>query len=73
MGPLLVQCSIHTNTSGHFAAYYKENNIGKYGGKTGTDIKRITQKIILEIPLFSEKNQKYIATECKRLGKNTRS
>tara|TARA_X000000950_G_scaffold167388_1_gene204432 strand:+ start:9035 stop:10132 length:1098 start_codon:yes stop_codon:yes gene_type:complete len=58
LGPLLVQCSIHTNTSGHFAAFYKENDVGKYGGKTGTDIKRITQKITLEMPLFSEKKAK---------------
>jgi len=58
LGPLLVECSIHTNTSGHFAAYYKENDIGKYGGKTGTDIKRITKKIVLQMPLFSENKAK---------------
>lgn len=58
LAPLLVECSIHTNTSGHFAAYYKENDKGKYGGKTGTDIKRITKKIFLEMPLFSEKKSK---------------
>ena len=44
---LLVEASIHNNTNGQFSAFYKKDGKGEYGGKTGTDIKRITQKIIL--------------------------
>lgn len=50
LAPLLVECSIHTNTSGQFAAFYKKNKIGHYGGKTETDVKRITQPIKLSVP-----------------------
>lgn len=52
---LLVECSIHNNTSGHFSAFYKKDGKGEYGGKTGTDIKRITQKITLtDLPILSD-------------------
>ena len=34
LAPLLVKSSIHTNTNGQFAAFYKDaNGVGKYGGK----------------------------------------
>ena len=33
LAPLLIECSIHNNTDGKFASFYKENNIGKFGGK----------------------------------------
>lgn len=51
---LLVEASIHTNTSGHFAAYYKKGTKGHYGGKNEIDLNRITKPIILTTPLFSE-------------------
>jgi adenine-specific DNA-methyltransferase len=54
LAPLLVECSIHTNTSGQFASYYK----GGYGGTTGTDVKRITQDIRIPYPIFDK-------TRCK--------
>jgi adenine-specific DNA-methyltransferase len=54
LAPLLVECSIHTNTSGQFASFYK----GGYGGATGTDVKRITQKIKIPYPIFDK-------TKCK--------
>ena len=51
---LLVETSIHNNTNGQFSAFYKKDGKGEYGGKTGTDIKRITQKIMLpQLPLLS--------------------
>jgi len=50
LAPLLVECSMHTNTSGQFASYYK----GGYGGKTGTDVKRITQDIRIPYPIFDK-------------------
>jgi len=54
LAPLLVKCSIHNNTNGMFAAFYKdENGIGKYGGRKGIDLKRITGDIVLEMPIFS--------------------
>jgi len=54
LAPLLVECSIHTNTSGQFASYYR----GGYGGKTCTDTKRITQDIRIPYPIFDK-------TRCK--------
>ena len=54
LAQLLVQSSIHNNTSGQFSAFYKDcNGIGKYGGKKEIDIKRITGNIMLEMPIFS--------------------
>lgn len=52
---LLVKCSIHNNTNGQFAAFYKKNGIGHYGGKTETDVRRITKKIDLEMPVLNDK------------------
>jgi adenine-specific DNA-methyltransferase len=48
MAPLLVECSIHANTNGQFASFFK----GGFGGKTGTDLKRITQDIRIPYPIF---------------------
>lgn len=57
LAPLLVKSSIHNNTNGQFAAFYKDaNGIGKYGGKKEIDIKRITDPIKLEMPIFSPNN-----------------
>jgi len=53
LAPLLVEASKHNNCSGHFAAYYKKDGIGHFGGKKDTDIKRITQNIELPMPIFS--------------------
>ena len=53
LAPLLVECSIHNNTNGQFSGFYKKDGIGCFGGKTGTDVKRITQAIRLSCPLFS--------------------
>jgi adenine-specific DNA-methyltransferase len=54
LAPLLVECSIHTNTSGQFASFHR----GGYGGKKGTDTKRITQDIRIPYPIFDK-------TRCK--------
>ena len=53
LAPLLVECSMHNNTNGQFSAFYKEGNIGKYGGKKSIDIKRITQKISIAEPILT--------------------
>jgi adenine-specific DNA-methyltransferase len=56
LAPLLVEASIHNNTSGQFSAFYKdEHGIGKYGGKKEIDVSRITGSIRLPMPLFSPK------------------
>lgn len=55
LAPLLVMTSIHNNTSGQFAAFYKDGkDKGAYGGKNHIDIKRITQDIVIPYPVFSE-------------------
>ncbi len=53
LAPLLVEASKHNNCSGNFAAFYKKDKIGHFGGKNENDIKRITQNIELPLPLFS--------------------
>ena len=52
LAPLLVESSKHNNCSGNFAAYYKKDGIGCFGGKNGIDVKRITQNIELIEPQF---------------------
>ena len=53
LAPLITECSIHNNTNGQFAAFYKdEEGKGKFGGKKELDIPRITQPITLHMPLF---------------------
>ena len=53
LAPLLVESSIHNNCSGHFAAFYKKEKIGHFGGKKEIDMKRITKQIKLPYPIFS--------------------
>ena len=53
LAPLLVEASIHNNCSGNFAAFYKKNDIGHYGGKNENDLKRITKNIKLFMPILS--------------------
>ena len=54
LAPLLAECSMHTNTNGQFAAFYKdEDGVGAFGGKKKIDCKRITQLITLPYPLWN--------------------
>jgi len=53
LAPLLVEASKHNNCSGNFAAFYKKDNVGHFGGKNDNDVKRITQNIELPIPILS--------------------
>jgi adenine-specific DNA-methyltransferase len=50
---LLVKCSIHTNTSGVFKAFYKVDGIGHWGGYKEHDLQRILRPIRLQCPIFS--------------------
>lgn len=51
LGVLLVEASIHNNTNGQFSAFYKDGDVGKYGGKNSVDVKRIEQPIHLRLPV----------------------
>ena len=51
LGPLLVEASIHNNTSGQFSAFYKNGDTGKYGGKHEIDLQRIEKPIELTMPI----------------------
>lgn len=65
LAPLLVESSIHNNTNGQFAAFYKDKDgkKGEYGGKTKTDIKRITQEIRVPYPIFEKSKCKTHITQ----------
>lgn len=55
LAPLLVQASIHANTSGVFKGFYKnaQTGIGQFGG-TGRDaLSRILRPILLPFPVLS--------------------
>lgn len=52
LASLLVESSIHNNTNGQFSAFYKNADIGHYGGKNNIDLKRITKPIMLQFPVF---------------------
>lgn len=54
LGPLLVESSKHNNCSGNFAAYYKKDDVGHFGGEKELDLGRITANIELPIPIFSK-------------------
>ncbi len=54
LAPLLVQASIHNNTNGHFASFYKMGDKGHFGGKKEIDLHRIMASIGVELPVFSQ-------------------
>jgi adenine-specific DNA-methyltransferase len=51
---LIVQASIHNNTSGVFKGFHKKDGIGHFGGAGENALTRILGEITLEVPLFSE-------------------
>ena len=59
LGPLLSKASIHVNTSGVFKGFYKHNGVGRFGGRGGDALARITGKITLESPILSEHECEY--------------
>ncbi len=54
LAPLIVEASIHTNTSGVFKGFHKKNGNGWFGGQGENALKRIKQEISLKVPIFSE-------------------
>jgi adenine-specific DNA-methyltransferase len=53
LGPLLVEASIHTNTSGVFKGFHKKGGVGHFGGKDENALSRIKGDIALEVPRLS--------------------
>ena len=55
LAPLLVESSIHVNTSGVFKGFYKDRNtgIGCFGARGRNALPRILKKIELKEPVFS--------------------
>ncbi|MFH1615751.1 MAG: DNA methyltransferase [Planctomycetota bacterium] len=54
IAPLLVEASIHANTSGVFKGFYKNSNNGKgqFGGNYEDCLDRITSPIVLPLPIL---------------------
>lgn len=52
--PLLNKASIHTNTAGVFKGFYKNGNVGCFGGKGEFALSRITKPIRLDIPIWND-------------------
>jgi adenine-specific DNA-methyltransferase len=55
LASLLSEASIHANTSGVFKGFYKDRHtgIGKFGGRKGDALSRITGNATLPFPVFS--------------------
>ena len=53
LGPLLVEASIHTNTSGVFKGFHKKSGVGHFGGKDENALGRIKSDIAIEVPRLS--------------------
>lgn len=56
LAPLLIEASIHANTSGVFKGFYKDSKTGKgkFGGNGENALTRIKGEITLPIPIFSD-------------------
>ncbi len=52
---LLIQASIHNNTSGVFKGFHKKDGIGHFGGRGENALQRIKKEISLQMPVFSDK------------------
>jgi len=61
LAPLITQASVHVNTSGVFKGFYKDKNtgIGCFGASAKDALSRITGKIELTQPVFSNFNSKF--------------
>lgn len=54
LAPLLSEASIHANTSGVFKGFYKDaSGVGRFGGTNQDALVRITGRISLPFPVFS--------------------
>jgi len=75
IAPLIYKASVHANTSGVFKGFHKRDGVGHFGGRGENALKRICEKISLELPILSETNVKFEVTQkdanllAKELGK----
>jgi len=60
LAELIVQASIHNNTSGVFKGFHKKNGIGHFGGAGENALERIKGDILLKMPRFSKVSNKTI-------------
>ena len=68
LAPLIVEASIHTNTSGVFKGFHKKDGIGCFGGRGENALVRIKKDIDLKTPVFSDME---CATFIKKADINT--
>ena len=54
LAPLIVQASIHTNTSGVFKGFHKKDGIGHFGVKGENALYRIKSDIKLDVPVLRD-------------------
>lgn len=54
LASLLVKASIHTNTSGVFKGFHKNNGNGHFGGRGENALSRIKKEIVLDMPELSD-------------------
>lgn len=54
LASLLVKASIHTNTSGVFKGFHKNNGNGHFGGRGENALSRIKKEIALDLPELSD-------------------
>jgi adenine-specific DNA-methyltransferase len=52
LAPLLYESSVKNNTCGYFNSYYKDEGVGKLGGKNSNDLGRICKEIKLPYPVL---------------------
>jgi len=50
--PLLIKASIHTNTAGVFKGFYKDGELGCFGGAGRNALSRIMKPITLDLPIW---------------------
>jgi adenine-specific DNA-methyltransferase len=62
--PLLIKASIHTNTAGVFKGFYKDGELGCFGGAGRNALSRIMKPITLDMPIWS--TETYNALCCNR-------
>ena len=54
--PLLIKASINVNTAGVFKGFYKDGNIGCFGGSGRNALSRIMKPITLDAPIWNTTN-----------------
>ena len=68
LAPLLIKASIHTNTAGVFKGFYKDGELGCFGGKGRNALSRIMNPIRVEIPTWSSDIVSKVQCCCGDIG-----